>query len=290
LRTRTLLTLRALPVAGERPAVGELMAASDGGRVYRVAGVVTVRRAGDPRCRYRLTLELLEPASVPAGAAIRPWLGTKRAPCPSGASEAVRTARSTFPHPTPGPRPREARSRRILAAPVWSGADLGPPLRRKDVRDHQGGLLREADVEVDDDGVDPRYPSRRVRRAYRVDPLVHLLRAGTVGTREADAADELRASLELLEPTAGRLAGLGRGGLSPFDSAPIRDHHLSAARSVASAQAACGTRLWPAVLWVCLGGSVRGFAMQWRMRQMTASDLVASGMTRLADHLYGRAA
>jgi hypothetical protein len=169
------------------------------------------------------------------------------------------------------------------------GADFGPGLRRRDLRDRSGGLLREADVAVDDAAVDPRYPNRRVRRAYRVDPVDLMRKAGSIGPREADAAAELRRHLERMLPTLGAAIALGVS-VSAFLVQPIDDSHIRAARKLREASAALGERLWPPVLWLCLGGSVKGYAAQWRCRPLTASALMTQGMTLLADHFYGRTA
>jgi len=178
-----------------------------------------------------------------------------------------------------------------LRAPVHveahPGADFGPGLRRRAVRDKRGRLLRDADVELDDGAVDPRNPNRRVRRAYRVDPVDVLRRAGSISTREVEAAGELRRHLERAAPPYG--GGGGGTGLAPHLCQPITEEHLRAARKLREASAALGVVLWPVVLWVCLGGSVKGYAAQSRIREGRASDLIVSGMTRLADHLYGRA-
>jgi hypothetical protein len=178
-----------------------------------------------------------------------------------------------------------------LPAPgyVAHSADLGPGLRRRAVRDKRGRLLREADVDVNDSAVDPRHPNRRVRRAYRVDPVELMARAGSISRREVDAVEELRRHLERVLPPLAAGGGLGLGNVAPFLCQPITDEHIRAARKLREASEACGVVLWPPVLWVCLGGSVKGYAAQWRMREGRAGDLVASGITRLADHLYGRA-
>jgi hypothetical protein len=282
-RTRTIITARARSGL-DVPAIGELMASPKGSnRAYRVLGVATLRTAGDDRCRYRLTLELLR--EVPDGETIHPWRGSNGPIARDRWADEPAKPHVEYADPMPRPRSREQTRARV----VHSGADFGPGLRRRAVRDKAGRLLREPDVEVDEAAVDPRNPNRRVRRAYRVDSVDLLCRAGTIGKREVDAAEELRRHLERIAPPVGG-AGVARVSLSIFACQPITDDHIRAARKLREAAEALGDRWWPVVLWVLLGGSVRGYAAQWRVRPASAADLVASGMARLADHLYGRAA
>jgi hypothetical protein len=286
--TRTVVTLRARLMAGDPPRAGELMASACGKTVYRVLGVTRVRTAGDPQGdRYRLACGRLGRDEVPEGV-IHPWRWDRRAPrqraaqaCagPAAATRAPQTAQNAC---RPPPRPR------MRVVEETTVADLGPGLRRRAVRDRAGRLLREADIEVDDRAVDPRNPNRRLRRAYRVDPVELLRRAGTIGAREMDAAGELRRQLERVAPPLG--AGMvGRISISGFLIEPITDQHIRACRKLREASTVLGV-LWGPVLWVCLGGTVRGYCDQWRVGTHQASDLIATGMGRLADHLYGRAA
>jgi hypothetical protein len=289
--TRTVLTLRARRVgACEPPRVGELMASASGKTVFRIVGVTRVRTAGDPTAdRYRLACGRLRQAEVPDGAVIHPWRLSAGAPGQrlgqGGAEASPRpVAAATAPKAL---QPRPSGGTRVVVESTV--ADLGPGLRRKAIRDKHGRLLREADVEVDDRAVDPRSPNRRLRRAYRVDPVDTLRRAGSIGPREADAAAELRHQLERVMPALGGGAAL-RITVSAFLVEPITDEHIRASRKLREASAAVGERLWPPVLWLCLGGSVRGYSDQWRVGTHRASELITSGMSRLADHFYGSAA
>jgi len=283
---RTVLTLRARRLLGQPPQIGDLMASASGKTCYRVLGVARVITPDRPEAeRYRLTCEHLPRREVPEGVAIHPWRWAcqpprRRAAEPPRSSEAVRPLQAAR---TPSKAPH------LRAHDGHSVADLGPGLRRRAVRDRQGQLLREADVEVDDRAVDPRNPNRRVRRAYRVDPVDTLRREGVLGPREADAAAELRRHLEWIEPTLGAGSAM-RVSASGFGVQPITDQHIRASRKLREAEKAVGDVLWPPVLWLCLGGSVRGYAAQCRVASNTAHDRVKSGMHRLADHFYGRAA
>jgi hypothetical protein len=286
---RTVVTLRARRLTGDPPRTGELMASASGKTVYRILGVVTLRTAGDPRAdRFRLDCGRLTACQVPADATIHPWRYGHTPPpgLGQGAIEAPpRCQTAAGPPKAIQPRP-SARTRGVEEKTV---ADLGPGLRRRASRDKHGRLLRDLDVEVDDRAVDPRNPNRRLRRAYRVDPVDVLKRAGSIGAREVDAAGELRRHLEQVAPPLG--AGrVGSVAVSGFLIQPITDQHIRACRKVREASAILGAQWWPPVLWVCLGGTVRGYSDQWRVGTHTASELISSGMARLADHFYGSAA
>lgn len=273
---------------GDPPRVGELMASASGKTVYRVLGVVLLRIAGDPLGnRHRLTCRRLARCEVPADAPIHPWRWDRRAPRGSvqdspggppvatGLPPAVQSASRTRPRPA------------MRVRDETTIADFGPGLRRRAVRDKRGRLLRELDVEVDERAVDPKKPNHRLRRAYRVDPIDALRRAGTIGPREADAACELRWQLERLMPTLGGGTAL-RISVATFLVEPITDQHIRAGRKVREASAVLGVQLWPPVLWVALGGTVRGYCDQWGVGTHQASGLISHGMQRLAEHFYGR--
>ena len=286
---RTVVTLRARRMAGEPPHPGELMASASGKTVYRILAVVRLRVAGVPQSeRFRLACTRVAAGDVPDGVTIHPWR-CGRTPPPGlgqGSAEAFpQCLAAGGPPKALQPRPG-ARTRVVEESTV---ADLGPGLRRRAVRDKHGRLLREADVDVDDRAVDPRNPNKRLRRAYRVDPVETLKRAGTIGVREVDAAGELRRQLERIAPPLG--AGLAsRIAVSGGVIEPITDQHIRACRKLREASEVLGERLWQPVLWLCLGGTVRGYCDQWRVGTHQAADLISHGMTRLADHFYGSAA
>lgn len=281
--TRTVITLRAR-WCGTPPRPGELMAAPTGGTVYRVVAVATLRQAGERSGsqRYRLTCTRLAPAEVPIDVEIHPWRWDGRGPRQTALSAPPPRVALLVSKPT-----QRAPSGRSVRAETHAGADFGPGLRRKAVRDRRGRLLREPDVEVNEQAADPRNPNRRVRRAYRVDTIDLLLRASSIGRRDAEAAAELRKHLErIAPPVAG--GGLTRVGIAPHLCQPITDVHLTAARKLRLAAEALGERFWAPVLWVCLGGSVRGYAAQWHVGTHRATALVGDGLARLGDHFYGR--
>lgn len=189
-----------------------------------------------------------------------------------------------FPRPGGGGRSREKR-RRQRNTVDWSGVDFGPAIRRKDSRDHAGLVIREADVEVDD-GPDPDHPNRKVRRAQRVDTLLRLVRGGSIGRRELEAAETLRTHLERMLP-AMISQQIVHSDLSPFTRDWIAETQLYASKFARDAAAALGPRLWPPVLWLCLGGTVRSFAEFQQIRLATGCECVTAGFEALADHVSG---
>jgi hypothetical protein len=279
--TRTVITLRARS-CGTPPRPGDLMAAETGPAVYRLEAVTTLRQAGErPGAhRYRLTCTRLEPAAVPQGAAIHPWR------CGSPVPRQTAPLAAT-PVPWVAVAPKRLQARPVAVSDAAGGADFGPGIRRKAVRDRRGRLLREPDVEVEEQAVDPRYPNRYVRRARRVDTIDLLRRAGTIGAREVEAAGDLRQALERIARSAASAGQTGTATSSSIE--PIMDTHLKAAKKLREASAALGGRLWHPVLWVCLGGSVRGYAAQWRVGTHRAAEMVGNGLVLLGDHFYGAA-
>ena len=285
--TRTVITLKAR-WCGNPPQLGELMAAPAGSPIYRISSVVTLRQAGETpgAHRYRLTCTRLAPAEVPQGVEIHPWRCDRRPPRACTVSVVVRELRMDLE-----PVKRPVSVSRNSHVPDHVVGDFGPSLRRRDMKDHKGRLLREADVEVSDarEG-DPRYPNRRVRRARRVDSIDLLARDGAITDNQKLAADDLRKYLEHVAPSFSGGGEIGMGRVAAWLCQPITLRHLHAAQEVRKASAALGEKLWHPVLWVCLGGSVRGYAAQWHVGTHRATDLVKDGLARLVDHFYGRTA
>lgn len=153
------------------------------------------------------------------------------------------------------------------------------------MRDGFGGVLREPDVEVSDQAADPDNPNRRLRRAYRVDSVELLRRAGTLGPREVEAAEELRGHLERLVASGG--GDFARVSLSGYPVEPISDSQLRSSKHVREAQDALGVAIWPAVLWICLGGTVRGYCERELIDRRRGTARVILGMRRLAVYFYG---
>jgi hypothetical protein len=285
--SRVILTLRAIETSTP-PVVGELMASATGKTTYRIVAVTRLRLAGSPgRDRYRLSIERTQAL---AGAVVHPWRLQK----PDHARASLqRPVQAPMPLASPTCRRKASRAaapqrvQKAMAVERHTGSDFGPAIRRRAIRSHKGEELREPDVLVDE-AVDPIHPSRRMRRAYRVDPVDQMRRAGSIGAREVDAAAELRRNLERSIPS---MAGAeGRVGMAPFAVSPVTDEQIRANRKLREACEALGKKFWPPVLWLALGGTVSGYAAQVRMRKHRASELVAAGMTRLADHFFGRAA
>jgi len=165
------------------------------------------------------------------------------------------------------------------------GVDVGPSVRLEAIIDFDGKVIREADVSVDTVR-DPAQPQRIIRRAVRADPLLALERAGSITGRGADAAETLRSYLEAMTPALGQSGGMSVH-TPPFLRAPISSVSIDACRTTRRAAAALGPLHWEAVLWVCLGGTVSGYAGYRCMRLALAGELVRDGIAKLADHFEG---
>lgn len=258
---------------------GMLIASPTGKVTYRVLEVTQVRLAGEVATpRLRIICRRLRAGEAPHGVEVRPW-----------PVDAARPLKAPRPPPGLGKRvppgamglviaaTRRTERRRKPLAHHYGAADVGPTLRLEPVEG-----WREADVSVETVR-DPAAPSRVIRRAVRADPLLALLRARSITTREFEAAEALRFSLEALTPPLGQTGGLSVQ-TAAFLRKPISVVSLEACKIAREAAAALGRLQWEAVLWVCLGGSVTGYSAYRRMRISAAGDRVRSGMTRLADH------
>jgi hypothetical protein len=306
------LTLRARS-ASDDLIPGTLMASSKGRVVYRILEVTHVRRAGKQGCRVRIVCARVSRADVPEGAKLRQWPRDERAP--HGHRRANDRPRvSADPSP---PEPPAARIARIRAkAPVLLGlvtepirqakaaaeaaqlararrigrdlgvvnrSDYGPGIRLETIRARDGALLRDADVTVADTP-DPDAPKVTRRRARRTDPLVVLLREGTIDRRQADASELLLKAIERSQPS---LPGMFRSEVhvAPQDRVAISDRQLKAACHVRRALAALDDVARPAVLSIVRDGrTVRGYAAFAHVRHTTVANLLRRGLGALADH------
>jgi hypothetical protein len=288
-------TLRASVTATQPPDVGMLVRSPGGGAIYRILEVTRLHRAGERigKSRLRLVCARVKAAEVPTGATVHAWAWQAPAPAP-GRPLAAATAAE--------PPPRAVVAARVLAAKLQrqreeaarvgrvgreehTPGNFGPALRRRAARDRRGRLLRDADVVVVE-APDPKAPRRTLTRAMRVDPLLALRRTGGIGKREIDAAEDVRFQLECLTPSMGGGYGLAVH-VSIFDRVGISSAQVAASRDLRRIEARLG-RLWPPVLWVCMGGTVLGWAEYRRQRLATASEAIRDGLHELADLLYGR--
>ena len=296
-RDQPTLTFRARCI-GTEPVPGMLMASPKGRVVYRVLEVWRVRRAGDQRYALRLVCRRLSRAEVPEGAEVLPWPRDPRAPR-RGRPAAPSDGQLVNPDQSEPPaalitRIRAARAADELARAarasrvgcddgVQHGRDYGPGLRLRPARGRRRGeRLRDADVEIEE-GPDPARPNATVRRARRSDPLVALLRAQTITIREFDAAGLLRDELQAAQ-TSIPCAGQSSIHVPPFQRIGISDRQVDAASASRRGLAAVGVLNRAAVLWIVLGGTIRGYAAFARVRHTTAAELLRRGLCALADH------
>jgi hypothetical protein len=280
-----ILTLRSRRSAAGL-AVGMLLGSPKGRVVYRVVEVTRLRRAGEVQSpRLRIICRRLQPGEAPHGVEIHPW--PKDAGAPRPRQERLQAPARRPPTEMALAIAAGRRSERRRPKPVvhhYGGVDVGPTLRLEAVIDPTGTVIREADVSIATVR-DPAQPQRIIRRAVRADPLDALERAGSITGREVEAAELLRASLEALTPPLGQTGGMAVQ-TSPFLRS-ISAVSLEACCVARQAAAALGRLHWEAVLWVCLGGSVSGYAAYRRMRLAAAGERVRTGMQRLANHLDG---
>jgi hypothetical protein len=180
-----------------------------------------------------------------------------------------------------------ARARRVGRDDgLRQGRDYGPGIRLVPIRARgQREALRQADVVVED-GPDPERPNRTTRRAKRLDPLIALRDMGAVTKRQVEAAELLRSQLEA-SPAAMPSASQCEIHTAPFGRGGPSDWQLKNCTWARKAIAAMAAVDQPVVLWVVVGGTIRGFARWRRCRHTTASRMLSSGLDALADHYLG---
>jgi hypothetical protein len=295
------LTLRARPSGGDL-VPGTLMASPKGRVVYRILEVRPVRRAGDQGYHVRIVCARLSRSEVSDGAVLLPWCVDPCAPRLRHPADPP-DDQLVNPDPSEPPAALVARIRAARAADelariaraarvgrddgVQHGRDYGPGLRLRPARGRRRGeRLREADVEIED-GPDPVRPNNTVRRARRSDPLVALIRAGTITTREFDAAELLRNELQAAQASI-PCTGQSSIHVQPFRRTGISDRQVNAAGASRRAMAAVAVASRAVVLWIVLGGTMEGFALYARTRRAPCAQRLKTGLGELADHYFGR--
>ena len=302
--------------AGDDLTLGTLIASPKSRVVYRVLEVWRVRRAGDRQHALRLVCRRLSRAEVPEGAEVLPWPRDPRAPRgnrrkggaprqsadpgppepPAASLDRIRAkvptllALATEPirqAKAAGEAAQLARARRVgRDLGVVNRSDYGHGIRLVPIRARDGAVLRESDVTLAD-APDPQAPNVTVRRARRTDPLEVLKRAGTISARECEAGEMLRDDIEQSQPS---LPGASRSEvhMAPRDRAEVTEYQffacLKACRCARRAVAALDDTVTSAVLWIVLGGTVRGYAAFAHVRHTTAAELLRRGLGALADH------
>jgi hypothetical protein len=179
---------------------------------------------------------------------------------------------------------QQARAARVGRDPlgVVDTADYGHSVRQVAIVGHDGAVLREADVEISEQG-DVTNPNRVVRRARRADSLAALVRLGTLTDLEFDAGERLRDDLE--RSAASMPAGtLPAARSPPWGRVGISSEQLIAMGAVRDAVAAVahGDRL--AVLWMAAGGSINGFVRINRQHRQAVTSSVRAGFNALVKH------
>lgn len=293
------------------PRAGMILMSRDEKILWRVIRVTRVIRAGDhARDYYRLVRERLPPGSavkmedvLPWPASLRPRSRGRGASTDPGPNEpaAARLARIRAKAPLlldmaiaaiRAGRLADQVARLARAARVgWDNGvhlnrDRGPGLRLRAARSHETGLiLREADVEMVWEH-DPELPNRTVRRTRRSDPLRALRLAGTVTRRHVEAVHQLRRNLEGAEPSM-PCTGQGEVHVPGHQRSGVPLQQIKHATAARLALEAVGPEHRSAVLWVAVGGTLDGYALQARVRRASAIEALSLGLERLAEHYFG---
>jgi len=162
------------------------------------------------------------------------------------------------------------------------GSNYGHGIRQAPAYDHRGELLRPADVEINTEG-DVTNPNRVIRRARRSDPLVTLLRIGTITDVEFDAAESLRNELE--RQSASLPAGTLPGSRSPpWSRIGISAIQIDAMAAVRDALAAVSRFDRMPLLWVLAGGSIAGFARLSQRHHQAVTQALLRALVELVNH------
>ena len=289
--TRTIILRARTATSGLVP--GALIAAPKGGAVYRVAGAVKVYTAGDPAgSRLRLVLHRLVPGQAPEGAELRPWPRAPRpvrrvaAPDPGGMMLTEAVARTIASGRDAAELAQLARAGRVgRDDEVRAGRDFGPGVRLVSVHARRrGGVLREADVTLED-GAEPDAPNRIVRRARRIDPLVVLLRTGTITGQGFDAVERLRADMQAAAATIAISSTEAPSRLPAHQRVAIGDRPVAAASHLRQALAAVAPLNQAELLWVALGGSLSGYATFTRTRHGMAAERLRGAVGELLENI-----
>jgi hypothetical protein len=161
-------------------------------------------------------------------------------------------------------------------------SDLGPGLRRKDIKTSDNVLLREADVETERVN-DPDRKFHEFHRARRTDALTTLFRVGTIEKREKQAGEQLRDDISI---ATDRISSCLREKVPSASSTRmgISDDQLRYRDRVRGAYAAIDRDDWPALMWVVEYGSVAAFALIRQVRPSTVSLSLRNSLRVLADH------
>lgn len=284
------LTLR-VRASDPAPARGELFAASAGPSVYRVVAVTRFAGA-TAQVKYRVSLERLRKSDIPPNATPRPWPAAPRPPRPPRATEPeTRRDPSTVKAAIRRDRDKQAKVEAARAAAVGRDGlvetrDYGHAIQRATIRGQHGEVIREAEVEVEED-VDPNFPRRKLRRARRNDPIRTLLRTKTISDRHYDAALRLRFDAQSAHPPI-RLSTRLEVLSAPPDREQLGDRELNARRSMRKAFAGL-TRPQRRILeWIVIGGgSLNGYAVYARIRRSEPPEILRAALDRLAEHYFG---
>jgi hypothetical protein len=292
------------------PVVGTLIGRPGAAYIYRVAKAVIVRKAGSMAYRVRASCVRVASSEVGPDPVIHSW----RWDTSARAQRRPSRVRSADPGPgeVAGARMARIRAKSPLLLEmaleairkgriadelarlaqvarvgqdngIRSGRDHGPGIRLQTVRMRRDqGVLRTADVQIED-GPDPEKPNATVRRARRSDPLLDLLRARTISNAGCDAMERLRGQIEASSPAMPG-GGASEVHVAAFQRTSISDKQIINCSLAREAMAAIRGLHRPVVLWVAVGGSLRGYAAHTQVSRAACTDWFKGGLERLVEH------
>jgi hypothetical protein len=164
---------------------------------------------------------------------------------------------------------------------VVGHSDMGPSIRRMDIKGRDNEVLREADV-ITERATDPDAKHYEFHRARRADVLTTMFKLGSIEKREQQAGEQLRDDVALAFeriPSGLRI----KVPSSPFLRVALHDEQLRYRDRVKAAYAAVGKDDWGILLWIVDYGSITAYAVRAKRRPATVSDSLHSGLKALAD-------
>jgi hypothetical protein len=177
-----------------------------------------------------------------------------------------------------------ARAARVGRDPtsIVEHSDIGPSIRRIDIKAADNTVLREADV-ITERVTDPDVGKFEFHRARRADALTTLFKLGSIEKRDQQAGEQLRddwaCAVERI-PSGLRI----KVPSSPFMRVALHEEQFKYRDRVRSAYAAVGDADWNVVIWIVHYGTLTAFSVLARKRPETVSTSLRTGLKTLADY------
>jgi hypothetical protein len=168
------------------------------------------------------------------------------------------------------------------AGSIVEHSDIGPSIRRIDVKAPDNTVLREADI-ITERVCDPEVANYEFHRARRADALTTMYKLGSIEKRERRAGEQLRddwaCAVERI-PSGLRI----KIASSPFMRIALHEEQFKFRDRVRAAYAAVGDEDWNVVVWIVHYGTLTAFSVLARKRPETVSASLRSGLKTLADY------